>query len=54
MSESQFTIDKQNLTVTHQRLMDATPDRLWAAYTDPYQVQQWWGPRIYTTAIQEV
>src|SRR5262245_65569471 len=31
------------------RLVDAPPDRVFDAWTDPEQIVQWWGPRGFTT-----
>src|SRR3954471_663109 len=36
------------------RLFDAPRELVWAAWTDPQQVVQWWGPKGFTTTIHEM
>lgn len=36
-----------------ERIFDAPRERVWAAYTDPEAVAQWWGPRKYTAVLEE-
>jgi uncharacterized protein YndB with AHSA1/START domain len=36
------------------RQLDATPDRIWAAWTDPDQIAEWWHPRGVTTPRETV
>ena len=36
------------------RLLDAPREMVFAAWTDPKQVVQWWGPRGFTTTTQEM
>jgi uncharacterized protein YndB with AHSA1/START domain len=36
------------------RLLDAPRDLVFAAWTDPKQVVQWWGPRGFTTTSHEM
>ncbi len=42
-------LGKQEITATHT--FDAPRARVYRAYTDPAQIVQWWGPRIYTTTV---
>ena len=42
MAEATFAVDKDKLEVRIERVFDATPERLWQAYTDPEQIVQWW------------
>jgi uncharacterized protein YndB with AHSA1/START domain len=42
VSKTSFEVDKENLEVRITRVFNATPERLWQAYTDPEQIQQWW------------
>lgn len=37
-----------------ERLVNAPPDLVFEAWTDPVQVAQWWGPRGFTTTTQEM
>jgi uncharacterized protein YndB with AHSA1/START domain len=36
------------------RLVDAPPERVFEAWTDPEQVVQWWGPRGFTTTTYKM
>jgi uncharacterized protein YndB with AHSA1/START domain len=36
------------------RLFDAPRELVWAAWTDPEQVVEWWGPKGFTTTIHEM
>jgi uncharacterized protein YndB with AHSA1/START domain len=36
------------------RLLDAPRELVFAAWTDPKQIVQWWGPRGFTTTTQEM
>jgi uncharacterized protein YndB with AHSA1/START domain len=38
---------EQHMTI--RRTFDAGPDRVWEAWTDPVQVDQWWGPDGFST-----
>lgn len=31
---------------------DPTPDQIWAAWTDPAKVAQWWGPAGFTSTAE--
>jgi uncharacterized protein YndB with AHSA1/START domain len=42
MSQTDFVVDKENLEVRITRTFNATPERLWRAYSDPDQIAQWW------------
>ena len=59
MSE-QSTVGKSNLTLPNEReirverVFDAPPERVFAAYTDPESIPQWWGPRGTTTTVEEL
>jgi uncharacterized protein YndB with AHSA1/START domain len=37
-----------------ERIFDAPRDRVFAAYTDPELIPQWWGPRSVTTIVEEM
>jgi uncharacterized protein YndB with AHSA1/START domain len=59
MSE-QSTVGVSNLTLPNEReirverVFDAPPERVFAAYTDPELIPQWWGPRGTTTTVEEL
>jgi uncharacterized protein YndB with AHSA1/START domain len=36
------------------RVFDAPRDRVFAAYTDPELIPQWWGPRSTTTIVDQM
>ncbi len=38
---------KEDLVVT--RILDAPLELVWKAWTEPDQVQRWWGPKYYTS-----
>jgi uncharacterized protein YndB with AHSA1/START domain len=40
--------------IVHSRLLNAPREMVFAAWTDPKQVVQWWGPRGFTTTNQEM
>ena len=42
MSESKFTVDKDNLEVRIEKIFNCTPERLWQAHTDPSDIEKWW------------
>ena len=37
-----------------ERVFDAPRDRVFAAYTDPELIPQWWGPRDSTTVVDQM
>ncbi|NNG39667.1 metalloregulator ArsR/SmtB family transcription factor [Flexivirga sp. ID2601S] len=44
-------IDSADASPVHlRRLVDATPERVWAAFTDPTLAALWWHPRHFTVA----
>ena len=43
---------KQELVIT--QIFDAPRDLVFKAYTDPELVPRWWGPRSYTTMVEEM
>jgi len=43
--------NKHDLTIT--RLLDAPLERVWQAWTDPAELQKWWGPRGVTNPTCE-
>lgn len=36
------------------RLLDAPPETVFAAWTDPRQVRRWWGPNGFTTPVAKI
>ena len=37
-----------------ERVFDAPRDRVWAVYTDPALIPEWWGPRGVTTVVDKM
>jgi uncharacterized protein YndB with AHSA1/START domain len=40
--------------VTLTRLLDAPRELVWAAWTDPVRMAQWWGPHQFTNPVCEI
>jgi uncharacterized protein YndB with AHSA1/START domain len=40
--------------IVTERVFDAPRDRVFAAYTDPELIPQWWGPRGTTTIVDQM
>ncbi len=40
--------------IVSERVFDAPRDRVFAAYTDPERIPEWWGPRGTTTIVDEM
>ena len=36
------------------RVLDATPENVFDAWTDPKQMEQWWGPKCFTNPVCEL
>ena len=43
-----------NRTMTIERLIHATPEKIWRAYTDPAILPQWFGPAGYSCRTKEI
>ncbi len=39
--------DPQTLTMTLEAEFDASPERVWQLWSDPRQLERWWGPPTY-------
>lgn len=44
----------EDLTLITRRTIQATPSRLFAAWTEPDQLRAWWGPRPVTCSNAQV
>jgi uncharacterized protein YndB with AHSA1/START domain len=42
------------LDLTLERVVDARPETVWRAWTEPQHVVQWWAPRPWSTAACEI
>lgn len=40
--------------LTLERVFDAPRERVWKAWTDPKQVEKWWGPQGFTIPVCKV
>lgn len=50
-----LTVDKQGDREIHlEREFDAPRERVFAAFTDPDLIPQWWGPRSTTTVVESL
>jgi len=50
---SMFTLPSDR-EIAGSRLLDAPPELVFKAYTDPDAIAEWWGPRRYTTTVDEL
>jgi uncharacterized protein YndB with AHSA1/START domain len=50
-SHDSSTADREIVTT---RLLDASRERVWSAWTDPEQIIHWWGPDGFTNTIQQM
>lgn len=49
-----FSVNKENNTVTVIREFDADKDLVWAAWTTPEILDQWWAPKPYQTKTKSM
>lgn len=49
MAETTFTVDKEELEVRMERTFNATPERMWRAFTDPAEIVKWWADTTVDT-----
>jgi uncharacterized protein YndB with AHSA1/START domain len=61
MSDQQQTAPRAAIVTTPaereihiERVFDAPRDRVFAAFTDPELIPQWWGPRDVTTVVDQM
>lgn len=54
MNETTFTINKEELTVTIERVFDAPKELVWRATTDPELIPKWWGPEKYPITVDQM
>jgi uncharacterized protein YndB with AHSA1/START domain len=50
-NDTSNTADRE---IVGERLLDAPRELVWAAWTDPKHVAQWWGPNGFTNTIHEM
>jgi uncharacterized protein YndB with AHSA1/START domain len=44
-------VDTKNRELITTRIISASPERVWQAFTDPKEVGLWWGPAGFTNTI---
>ncbi len=49
-----FTVNKENNTISVQREFDAPVDMVWSAWTEPELLDQWWAPKPYRTVTKHM
>lgn len=49
-----FIVDKSTATITVERSFNAPLDQVWAAWTDPEILCQWWAPKPYECVIKSL
>jgi uncharacterized protein YndB with AHSA1/START domain len=54
MPKTTFEVDRDTLEVRMSRVINASPEKIWDAYTDPVAIPQWWGPAKYTTNVEKM
>ena len=43
--------DTDNLTMTLDAEFEASPERVWELWSDPRQLERWWGPPTYPATV---
>ena len=54
MNKTQFSIPPGKQEIIMTRAFNAPRQRVFAAYTDPTLIPEWWGPRRYTTVVDRM
>jgi uncharacterized protein YndB with AHSA1/START domain len=54
MTDSTFTIEREELEVRTERVFDAPVERVWQAMNDPAQIPNWWGPAAMKTVVDKM
>lgn len=51
MSDIDITKDLEGATLVVSSTFAATPERVWALWADPRQLERWWGPEPYPATV---
>ncbi len=51
MTVTAVTKDVAALTMTLDAEFDASPERVWQLWSDPRQLERWWGPPTYPATV---
>lgn len=43
--------DPEALTMTIEAEFEASPERIWQLWSDPRQLERWWGPPVYPATV---
>ena len=54
MNKTQFSVPPGKQEIIMTRAFNAPRQRVFAAYTDPTLIPEWWGPRRYTTVVDRM
>jgi uncharacterized protein YndB with AHSA1/START domain len=54
MSKNNLVVEREQLAFTMSRVFDAPREIVWKVCTDPELVPRWWGPRRFTTFVDEM
>ncbi|MGH2967278.1 MAG: SRPBCC family protein [Solirubrobacterales bacterium] len=51
MTVTAINKDPEKLTLTLEAEFDASPERIWHLWSDPRQLERWWGPPMYPATV---
>lgn len=54
MANASTPADQSDREIVITRVFDAPRDLVWKAWTDPAHIAQWWGPKGFTTRVDEM
>lgn len=54
MGTTEIRAEAGKQEIVMERIFDAPRELVFRAYTDPKQIARWWGPRRYTTIVDEM
>ena len=54
LGNDRTSVTTQGLEIVFERVFDAPRDLVWTVMTDPARITNWWGPRGYTTTVEEM
>ena len=52
MTEENENKNTNEITIT--RVLDASRERVWKAWTEPEQIMRWWGPKGFTAPVTQI
>jgi uncharacterized protein YndB with AHSA1/START domain len=54
LGNDRTTVSVDGLAIVFEHVFDAPRDLVWRVMTDPTRITNWWGPRGYTTTVEEM